>query len=128
VAAPAAAPPAAKAVPLKKTTSAVTESFTTLSTFSWDDETGDVVKVLVPLEGVTKELVSVEFSSKGFDLRVTGLAGVNYRCAVADLHAEIVPSESGFMVPKSSKRVVIKLKVKSQSTGQLQNSYTPPPR
>jgi hypothetical protein len=68
-------------------------------------------QVLVPLEGVEKPLVSVEFSAKGFDLRVTGLAGVNYRCAVTDLHAEIVPAESSFMVPKSNKRVVVKLKV-----------------
>jgi len=65
----------------------------------------------VPLEGVTKPLVSVEFNAYGFDLRVTGLAGANYRCAVSDLHAEIVPGESSFMVPKSNKRVVVKLKV-----------------
>jgi len=85
------------------------DSYTTLSTFSWEN-TDDIVKVLVPLEGVTKPLVSVEFNAYGFDLRVTGLAGANYRCAVSDLHAEIVPGESSFMVPKSNKRVVVKLK------------------
>lgn len=69
-------------------------------------------QVLVPLEGVTKSCVSVDFTAKGFDLRVTGLAGANYRCAVSDLHAEIVPAESSFMVPKSNKRVVVKLKVR----------------
>ena len=68
----------------------------------------------MPLEGVTKPLVSVEFNAYGFDLRVTGLAGANYRCAVSDLHAEIVPGESSFMVPKSNKRVVVKLKVPHQ--------------
>mmetsp|Transcript_23976 Transcript_23976/g.32985 ORF Transcript_23976/g.32985 Transcript_23976/m.32985 type:complete len:329 (+) Transcript_23976:114-1100(+) len=90
-------------------------NYETISTFSWE-QTDDEVKILVPVEGVSKEIVSIDFTPNSFDLKVVGLNGKNFRCAVSPLHLSVDPAASSFMVPKSQKRVVVKLKKQKTSS------------
>lgn len=97
-------------------------AYETVSTFSWE-QTDDTVKVLVPMEGVSKDLVTVNFTATSFDLKVTGLNGRNYRCAVPKLLLKVAPDACSFMVPKSQKRVVIKL-AKASSSGYAEKHWS----
>eukprot|EP00959_Pyramimonas_sp_CCMP1952_P302482 6329100-Pyramimonas_sp.AAC.1 len=90
-------------------------SYETISTFSWE-QTNETVKVLVPLEGVTKDLVTVDFTKSSFDLKVHGVNGKNYRCLVSNLSHPVNTESCSFMVPKSNKRVVVKLTKASSTT------------
>eukprot|EP00240_Pyramimonas_obovata_P012869 CAMPEP_0118933532 /NCGR_PEP_ID=MMETSP1169-20130426/12041_1 /TAXON_ID=36882 /ORGANISM="Pyramimonas obovata, Strain CCMP722" /LENGTH=252 /DNA_ID=CAMNT_0006876303 /DNA_START=66 /DNA_END=824 /DNA_ORIENTATION=- len=109
------AQPAARSGTPVNTSGAKELVYETITTFSWEN-TDDVVKVLIPLEGVTKELVTVDFTKSSFDLRVKGLNGKNYRCLVSNLSHPVNPESCSFMIPRSHKRVVVKLTKASTST------------
>ncbi|CAA0832323.1 SGS domain-containing protein [Striga hermonthica] len=81
-------------------------SYTTLSSFSWDQDT-DHLKIYVSLEGVDREKIEAEFKPMSFDIKFHDVQGKNYRCAVPKLNKEIVPEKCKFIV--KPKRVVITL-------------------
>lgn len=114
------------ALPKPMATSAVSAvpdnlNYQTISTFSWD-QTETEVKVLIPCEGVSKDMVTANFTAKGFEIKVAGLNGKNYRCAANPLHKAVLPAECSFMVPKSQKRVVVKLK-KAKSSDYAERTW-----
>lgn len=85
-------------------------AWTEVNSFGWDagEYNTPWVSVYVTLDGVTKDQVSCDFSKDGFDLRVQGLGGKNYRLRKDNLEHEIVASESKVVVRRD--RITIKLK------------------
>ena len=79
----------------------------TVDKYAWDNGGHNDPKVTIYLtenmEGVSavKDRVSCEFDEWGFDLKVMGLNGVNYRFLKDNLEHKIVPSESKFIVKKN---------------------------
>eukprot|EP00854_Cymbomonas_tetramitiformis_P017354 gene17354-20652_t len=108
--------------PLESKPLSASTEFTTLANFSWD-QTEEMVKVYVPVEGVTKDMVTVDFTPTSFVLKVCGLEGKNYKCAVSPFTKPISVDASGFLVPKSHKRVVVKLQ-KASSSGYDERSWS----
>lgn len=107
--------------PLESKPRSASTEFTTIANFSWD-QTDEMVKVYVPVEGVTKDMVTVDFTPNSFVLKVCGLEGKNYKCAVSPLSKPISVDASSFLVPKSHKRVVLKLQ-KASSSGYDERSW-----
>eukprot|EP00616_Rhizochromulina_sp_CCMP1243_P003903 CAMPEP_0118973324 /NCGR_PEP_ID=MMETSP1173-20130426/9806_1 /TAXON_ID=1034831 /ORGANISM="Rhizochromulina marina cf, Strain CCMP1243" /LENGTH=258 /DNA_ID=CAMNT_0006922957 /DNA_START=19 /DNA_END=795 /DNA_ORIENTATION=- len=87
-------------------------SFIPISKFAWDSGEYNTpwVCVYITLEGVgaVKESVECSFSKDGFDLRVTGLGGKNYRLLKDNLEKDIVAGESKCIVKKD--RITLKLR------------------
>ncbi|KAH9290560.1 hypothetical protein KI387_034677 [Taxus chinensis] len=67
-------------------------SYTTLGSFSWDQE-NDKVKIYVSLEGVNQEHVVSNFQPWSFDVKFHDIQGKNYRCAVPKLNKAIIPEK-----------------------------------
>lgn len=87
-------------------------AYAAIPTFGWDagEYNTPWVSVYVTLEGVgaVKDQVQCDFAKDGFDLKVHGLAGKNYRLVKDNLEKDVVPEESKIVVRKD--RVTIKLK------------------
>jgi len=81
--------------------------YTTLSTFSWDEES-DKVKIYIPLEGATQEKASVEFQSESVHLKIHDVNGKNYQFSVPRLSKTIVPAGSKALV--KPKRIILTMK------------------
>jgi calcyclin binding protein len=86
--------------------------YTTLSTFSWDEES-DKVKIYISLEGATQEKASVDFQPESVHLKVHDVNGKNYQFSVPRLAKAISPSASKVLV--KPKRIILTLK--KASTG-----------
>eukprot|EP00403_Amphidinium_massartii_P034591 CAMPEP_0178442390 /NCGR_PEP_ID=MMETSP0689_2-20121128/38121_1 /TAXON_ID=160604 /ORGANISM="Amphidinium massartii, Strain CS-259" /LENGTH=280 /DNA_ID=CAMNT_0020065897 /DNA_START=64 /DNA_END=906 /DNA_ORIENTATION=- len=65
------------------------------------------------IEALPKEAISCDFTETSFDLKVSGLDGVNYRMLKNNLEKDIVPAESTFRVKKNHVIVTLK-KVKGE--------------
>lgn len=63
----------------------------------------------VDLDGVgdVKDGVTCDFKKDGFDLKVHGISGLNYRLVKDNLEKDIIPDQSKFTVKRN--KVVIKL-------------------
>ncbi|KAJ9565663.1 hypothetical protein OSB04_001629 [Centaurea solstitialis] len=80
--------------------------YTTLGSFSWDQDT-DKVKIYIFLEGVDQEKVQTEFNPKSVDVKFHDVQGKNYRCAIPKLNKEIVPEKCKVLVKPT--KVIITL-------------------
>ncbi|KAL7592704.1 uncharacterized protein LOC111880823 [Lactuca sativa] len=80
--------------------------YTTLGSFSWDQDT-DKVKIYVFLEGVDQEKVDTEFNRMSVDVKFHDVNGKNYRCAIPKLNKEIVPEKCKVLVKPT--KVIITL-------------------
>ncbi|KAJ7554953.1 hypothetical protein O6H91_05G017400 [Diphasiastrum complanatum] len=81
--------------------------YTSLSTFSWDQD-NDKVKVYFPLDGALQEKVSFNFDRSSFVVKVHDVAGKNYRCGIPKLNKAIDPDKSSVTV--KPKRIIVTLK------------------
>lgn len=81
--------------------------FKPVDKYAWDNggysDPKLTIYVTENMEGVgaIKDQVSCEFDEWGFDLKVMGLNGVNYRFLKDNLEHKIVPSQSKFIVKKN---------------------------
>lgn len=91
-------------VPLAKVASVPALKYTTLATFSWDQD-NDKVKIYVPLEGVQEEKIEPSFKSSSFDIKFHDVQGKNYQFAIPKLNKSIVPEKCKILVKPT--RVVI---------------------
>ncbi|KAI3495465.1 hypothetical protein L1887_37806 [Cichorium endivia] len=82
--------------------------YTTLASFSWDQDT-DKVKIYVFLEGVDQEKVETEFNQMSVDVKFHDVNGKNYRCAIPKLNKEIVPEKCKVLV-KPTKVIITLIK------------------
>ncbi|CAH1448653.1 unnamed protein product [Lactuca virosa] len=82
--------------------------YTTLGSFSWDQDT-DKVKIYVFLEGVDQEKVDTEFNRMSVDVKFHDVNGKNYRCAIPKLNKEIVPEKCKVLV-KPTKVIITLIK------------------
>ncbi|GAB2296892.1 hypothetical protein Dimus_030993 [Dionaea muscipula] len=92
--------------PLAKVASVPALKYTTLGTFSWDQD-NEKVKIYVSLEGVQEEKVETIFLSDSFDIKFHDVQGKNYRFALPKLNKEIIPEKCKVLVKPS--RVLITL-------------------
>ncbi|XP_057827587.1 uncharacterized protein LOC131038731 [Cryptomeria japonica] len=93
--------------PLQISTARSSEiSYTTVGSFSWDQE-NEKVKIYVSLEGVNQEQVVSNFQPWSFDVKFHDVQGKNYRCAVPKLNKAIVPEKCRLTVKPH--RVIITL-------------------
>jgi len=81
--------------------------YSTLSTFSWDQDT-DKVKIYIPLEGASQEKTVVDFQTASLDLKVHDVNGKSYHFCIQKLSKEIVPTASRVIV--KPKRIILSLK------------------
>lgn len=85
--------------------------YESVTTYTWEDNDGDFVKVLVPLEGVGKllpERVRSNFGTRSFELLVEGLGGKNLRFACYKTHGEIKPEECKHVVRANRVNLVLR--------------------
>ena len=91
--------------------------YVSIENFAWDqgEYNSPMVSIFIELDGVgtVKDNVEVTFSTHGFDVKVHGLNGKNYRLLKDNLEKDIVPDKSKFIV-KNNKIVVKLQKVKGQ--------------
>ncbi|KVH89381.1 calcyclin-binding protein-like [Cynara cardunculus var. scolymus] len=106
VPAPAPAPAPAPVSTNLKVVSDPTLKYTTLGSFSWDQDT-DKVKIYVFLEGVDQEKVQTEFNPMSVDVKFHDVQGKNYRCAIPKLNKEIIPEKCKVLVKPT--KVIITL-------------------
>uniref|UniRef100_A0A0C9S0N8 Calcyclin-binding protein n=1 Tax=Wollemia nobilis TaxID=56998 RepID=A0A0C9S0N8_9CONI len=96
-----------KVAPLQTPTARSSEiSYTTIGSFSWDQE-NEKVKIYVSLEGVNQEQVVSNFQPWSFDVKFHDIQGKNYRCAVPKLNKAIVPEKCRLTIKPH--RVIITL-------------------
>lgn len=81
-------------------------SYTTLGSFSWDQD-NEKIKVYLFLEGVNEEKVVSNFQPSSFDVKLHDIEGKNYRCGVPKLNKAIVPEKCRLTV--KPQRVIITL-------------------
>ncbi|KAI4343081.1 hypothetical protein MLD38_027624 [Melastoma candidum] len=81
-------------------------SYTTLGSFSWDQDC-DKVKIYISLEGVDQEKIEADFKLMSVDIRIHDVNGKNYRCAIPKLNKEIVPDKCKVLVKPT--RIVVTL-------------------
>ncbi|KAK9088275.1 hypothetical protein Scep_027357 [Stephania cephalantha] len=96
-----------------KVPSAPVTNYTTLSSFSWDQD-NEKLKIYVSLEGVEQEKVETVFKPTSLDIKFNDVQGKNYRCVVPKLNKEIVPEKSKVLVKPN--RVIITLIKASKGT------------
>lgn len=96
-----------KAAPVRTAAAAPEVRYTTLSSFSWEQDS-EKVKIYVSLEGASEENLTADFQLWAFDIRLHDVVGKNYRCAIQKLHKAIVPDKSSISV--KPKRIIITLK------------------
>eukprot|EP00252_Welwitschia_mirabilis_P014166 TRINITY_DN31211_c0_g1_i1.p1 TRINITY_DN31211_c0_g1~~TRINITY_DN31211_c0_g1_i1.p1 ORF type:complete len:219 (-),score=41.60 TRINITY_DN31211_c0_g1_i1:193-849(-) len=82
-------------------------SYTTLGSFSWDQD-NEKVKVYLFIEGADSEKVVSNFQAWSFDVKLHDVQGKNYRCGVPKLHKAIVPEQCSIVV--KPQRIIISLK------------------
>eukprot|EP00249_Psilotum_nudum_P009043 c21671_g1_i1 orf=268-921(+) len=80
--------------------------YTTLSSFSWDQDSGKV-KIYVPVEGANEDKVISDFQQWSFDVKVHDVQGKNFRSGIHRLHKAIVPEKCTVSV--KPKRIVVTL-------------------
>jgi calcyclin binding protein len=80
--------------------------YTTLATFSWDQDY-DKVKIYITLEGASQEKIEAKFHSDSVDLKIHDVGGKNYRCSVPKLNKSIIPEQSKTLV--KPKRIIVTL-------------------
>lgn len=96
-----------KATPIQTSTARTSDiSYTTVGSFSWDQE-NDKVKIYISLEGVNQEQVVSNFQPWSFDVKFHDVQGKNYRYAVPKLNKAIVPEKCRLTVKPH--RVIITL-------------------
>ncbi|KAG0581570.1 hypothetical protein KC19_4G261900 [Ceratodon purpureus] len=93
--------------PVEKKPAPRSDHYTSLSTFSWDEET-EKVKIYISLEGATQEKVSVHYQADSINLKIHDVNGKNYQFSVPKLAKKIVPSASKVLV--KPKRIILTLK------------------
>ena len=118
---PAPPPPAPVKLPTAADGSGATVTYTPISSFGWDqDEYGKdpqnvYVYITTGMDGVgeCKERATCDFSKRGFDVKIHGFNGKNYRLVKDTLDKEIVPESCKMLVKKNSVKIVLR-KVKGQ--------------
>ncbi|KAH9621303.1 hypothetical protein KSS87_021779 [Heliosperma pusillum] len=89
-----------------KLPSAPTVHYSTLPSFSWDQDR-DKVKIYLSLEGVQEEKIETNIKQRSVEFRFHDVQGKNYQFAIPKLNKEIIP-ESCKVVVKPT-RVIITL-------------------
>lgn len=101
--------------PIKTTTNNIQNSnedllsFKTLNKYSFYEANKQVMKVLVPIPGISgiaKENIKAIFKDFSFEVKVYGVKGVNYMFAVPRLDAQIVPEKSEALTDKNDNLVI----------------------
>ncbi|CAE7240753.1 PRIM1, partial [Symbiodinium natans] len=85
--------------------------FETLDSYTWEDNDGETVKVLVPLDGVGKlspEKVRSHFGERSFELLVEGIGGRNVRFACYKTHGELKPEECKHVVRANRVNLILR--------------------
>lgn len=85
--------------------------YETITTYTWEDHDGNIVKVLLPLEGVGKlppGAVRSQFGERSFEVLVDGYYGKNLRFATWKTHGEMNPDECKHMVRANRVTLVLK--------------------
>eukprot|EP01018_Ginkgo_biloba_P013649 Gb_30699 [translate_table: standard] len=101
-----------KVAPLQTSTASTEIRYTTLGSFSWDQD-NEKVKIYVSLEGVNQERVISNFQPSSFDVKLHDIQGKNYRCGVPKLNKSIVPEKCRVTV--KPQRVIITLQKSDKS-------------
>eukprot|EP00270_Netrium_digitus_P008326 TRINITY_DN2485_c0_g1_i1.p1 TRINITY_DN2485_c0_g1~~TRINITY_DN2485_c0_g1_i1.p1 ORF type:complete len:243 (+),score=59.34 TRINITY_DN2485_c0_g1_i1:129-857(+) len=91
----------------KVSSSAREVSYTTLSTFSWDQDS-EKVKIYFFIEGASKDRADVQFGNQSVDLKLRDVGGKNFHFVIPCLHERIDESRSSLLV--KPKRVTLVLK------------------
>lgn len=81
-------------------------SYTTLPSFSWDQDS-DKVKIYLFLEGVQEEKVEKAFNPTSFDLKFHDVQSKNYHFAIPKLNKEIVPEKCKLIVKPTRVTIVL---------------------
>ncbi|KAB2601451.1 calcyclin-binding protein [Pyrus ussuriensis x Pyrus communis] len=92
--------------PISTDTATPTLHYTTLSSFSWDQD-NDKVKIYRFLEGVDQEKIETDFKPMSFDIKFHDVKGKNYRFGLPKLNKEIDLEKCKVLVQPT--RVVINL-------------------
>merc|ERR1719253_858496 len=85
--------------------------YESISGYSWEDANGTTVKVSISLDMVprlTKDMVSVNFGQRQFEVLVDGER--KWRFACSKTHAEMQPDACTFSVSEGSKRVTLRIR------------------
>lgn len=85
--------------------------YESVTNYTWEDNDGDFVKVLVHLDGVGKlspSQVRSNFGNRAFELLVEGLGGKNLRFACYKTHGEIKPEECKHVVRANRVNLVLR--------------------
>ena len=82
------------------------EAYRPIIDFGWEQDE-DCVKIRITsgIDGIgtlPKGNISVAFAPKGFDLKIKGLKGANYRLKISPLNKEIKEAESKYAVKSNS--------------------------
>ncbi|XP_048438149.1 calcyclin-binding protein [Pyrus x bretschneideri] len=103
-----AVPSPALQIPTPASTATATPAlhYTTLSSFSWDQD-NDKVKIYISLEGVDQEKIEADFKPMSLDIKFHDVKGKNYRFVLPKLNKEINPEKCKVLVKPT--RVVINL-------------------
>eukprot|EP00249_Psilotum_nudum_P009044 c21671_g1_i2 orf=212-865(+) len=80
--------------------------YTTLSSFSWDQDSGKV-KIYVSIEGASEDKVIADFQQWSFDVKLHDVQGKNFRSGILKLQKAIVPEKCTVTV--KPKRIIITL-------------------
>jgi hypothetical protein len=101
--------------------------YTPIEDFAWDqgEYNSPTVSIFIDLDGVgaAKDRVESNFTTNGFDLKVTDLNGKNYRLLKDNLEKNIVPDKCKCVVKNN--KIVLKLqKVKGEYSFDHWNSLT----
>lgn len=102
------APPHPTPIPVAatKVPSSPALSYSTISSFSWDQDNGKV-KIYLSLEGVQEEKMDKIVKPMSVELKFHDVQGKNYQFAIPKLNKEIVPDQSKVMIKPT--RVIITL-------------------
>ncbi|KMS95897.1 hypothetical protein BVRB_004070 [Beta vulgaris subsp. vulgaris] len=81
-------------------------SYSTLSSFSWDQD-NDKVKIYLSLEGVQEETIEKNIKSMSIELKFHDVKGKNYQFAIPKLNREIVPEQCKLVVKPTRVTIVL---------------------
>ncbi|KAK9707036.1 hypothetical protein RND81_07G168800 [Saponaria officinalis] len=89
-----------------KVASTPTVHYSTLPSFSWDQD-ADKVKIYLPLEGVQQEKIETNIKPMSVELKIHDVQGKNYQFAVPKLNKEVAPEKCKILVKPT--RIVVTL-------------------
>ncbi|KAI5077206.1 hypothetical protein GOP47_0007030 [Adiantum capillus-veneris] len=93
---------------LLHTTKTVPEvRYTSLSSFSWDQDV-EKLKIYISLQGASKEKIDMDFKARSLELKVHDIDGKNYRLGVPCLCKAIVPEKCSVIAKPTRITIILK--------------------